>query len=82
MCLPSGVCVVDPWLSSMGLSPCLGTALRSWVRHFTFIGCPLSTQVYKWVREKFYAGKGNPAGGLASHPGARGVEIPLLTLCY
>ena len=42
------VSALDSGSNGPSSSPVLGTALCSWVRHFTPI-VPLSTQVYKWV---------------------------------
>ena len=39
--------VLESELNGLGLSPCRGTALCSWARHFTLV-VPLCTQVYKW----------------------------------
>ena len=45
---PMTDCYLQHW-SGAGSSCGLGTALRSWARHFTLIMF-LSTQVYKWVK--------------------------------
>ena len=61
------VSTLDSGSNGPGSSSGWGTALCSWARHFTPI-VPLSTQVYKWVPANLHAG-GNPAIGLAPHPG-------------
>ena len=42
------VSALDSGSSDSGSSPCWGTVLCSWARHFTLI-VALFTQVYKWV---------------------------------
>ncbi len=58
---------LDTESNGPGSRPGRGAALCSWARHFT-LTVPLSTQVNKWVPANLLLG-GNPAMGLASHPG-------------